>query len=275
MHRRIKNLTEMKKEGFEMNSYPVEHKRMTCEEKHQADIMEKRTHIFVSRSGQASRNSLQHNVFTLIELLVVIAIIAILAAMLLPALKAAKDMAKKTVCANNLGQVGKATYSYLSDSNEWFPHRAMGGSGAASMLDDGDYVKANSGIWECPSASFTSYTYSYLKKSNGQYASIHLGWEECFGYPQGSVWEYKPRKLNAHIPFPYRTGFVGDMVGGSTYSTMWSYGTGYLSSADMKIDRRHSQGFNILFADSHTEYFKNVSNYQKYQVNTNWKEAGP
>lgn len=59
--------------------------------------------------------------FTLIELLVVIAIIAILAVMLLPALGRAKARAHKTVCLNNLRQLGIATRTYSDDNNNRMP----------------------------------------------------------------------------------------------------------------------------------------------------------
>lgn len=59
--------------------------------------------------------------FTLIELLVVIAIVALLIALLLPAVKRAREMAMVAVCLANERSLAIATLTYTNDSEELFP----------------------------------------------------------------------------------------------------------------------------------------------------------
>ena len=160
--------------------------------------------------------------FTLVELLVVIAIIGILIALLLPAVQAAREAARRSQCTNNLKQLGLALHNY-HDSQKVFPYR-KGGSSSCNTVST-SYGNRRDG--NCTRKSGFIPVLAYLEQvamfdriragepTNGIRPDGPAGWE---GWP---VWDDSPDNLfcPSDNGIPNRTGpynsyafCIGDQV---------------------------------------------------------------
>jgi prepilin-type N-terminal cleavage/methylation domain-containing protein len=87
--------------------------------------------------------------FTLVELLVVIAIIGVLVALLLPAIQAAREAARRAQCTNNIRQIAIATHNYHDSRKELPPSRVEDGNLTflALILDYMEQAQVR-GLWD-------------------------------------------------------------------------------------------------------------------------------
>ena len=97
--------------------------------------------------------------YTLIELLVVIAIIGVLVALLIPAIQAAREAARRTECKSNLRQIGLAMTRYLDaqGSRGTFPEvaklpKTINPTNLPSLYEVlAPYCEASQLLFQCPS----------------------------------------------------------------------------------------------------------------------------
>ena len=97
--------------------------------------------------------------FTLVELLVVIAIIGILIALLLPAVQAAREAARRSQCQNNLKQLGLAMHNY-HDTNQFLP--------------PGQAVAPSTGNADCCHGTWQMLVLTFMEQDN--VASLYQNW---------------------------------------------------------------------------------------------------
>ena len=137
--------------------------------------------------------------FTLVEVLVVIAIIGVMIALLLPAVQAAKEAARRAYCANNLKQFGLAVQNY-EGVNKTFP--------PSFCIKPGTVLSGNNGSW-----SIHGRILPYLEQSNA-YSMVKLDVacdaQVTIGVPTMKVdtyfWPSDPGdtvRTNAGLPFTY------------------------------------------------------------------------
>ena len=77
--------------------------------------------------------------FTLVELLVVIAIIGVLVSLLLPAVQAAREAARRCACANNVTQIGLALHNHEFHL-EHFPAGVTNPDGPIRSVEEGSHI---------------------------------------------------------------------------------------------------------------------------------------
>lgn len=198
------------------------------------------------RIGISHRKSLSP--FTLIELLVVIAIISILAALLLPALKNAKNKAINLKCINNLKQLGSGMNSYAGDYDGYMPPAVTPGANDEKTR----YWQVKLIPYVCSSnKKLTCYEEPGFKNT-------------VFDCPQTveSPWNhsscYKNYGINYRLPPPHN----GDSILKSSRFEQVRKSSRVFIITDSKIhiadvwannSARHNGRMQILFVDSHVE----------------------
>jgi prepilin-type N-terminal cleavage/methylation domain-containing protein/prepilin-type processing-associated H-X9-DG protein len=190
------------------------------------------------------RNRAGRSGFTLIELLVVIAIIAILAAILFPVFAQVREKARATSCSSNTRQYSTATLMYIQDYDEVFPMSSyLAGTCIATFhWAVHPYVK-NAQVNQCPSDP-------QAMDVPGMFAG--------FGPACADTPRFNSFGTNSAV---FANGFAGQpgvamALLGKPAETALQYDGNVTTTQAQVVQARHTETFNVNFADGHTKAVK-------------------
>ena|GEM_PF-4542174 len=216
--------------------------------------MKKITHLEISADNNDPRLSPpgRNRKFTLIELLVVISIISLLAAMLLPALKIAKDKAKQISCVNRQKQVGVFINMYVSDYDDVLVTHSED-TPYYWTLFLADYAKLDS-TFVCPAGVPESYV--QYEMTFGINAFPPYYWNSRPTLPSGNrIYLALLKKLKSPSDYLMVTDTSYGLLYGNSYyagKQCASYATA-ANNALHGIHLRHMESANALFGDMHVD----------------------